>query len=306
MENESNVRGYQFDDITFRSYAVSPSTWNDEDRGFDAVLATEAPVLVMDMRARRVVREVLRMEGVVLPASNRLPLQDSHQRGSVRNTLGSALNLRVVNKQFVARNVISSVESAVATKVKEGHITDNSIGYVVLDREVIEPGTEREVLGVTYRADAEIPLQVSTRWRPIENSLTPVGADEAAKFRSAMWFTSEEKAMADEKKVEVVAAPPQDTKPETKTEEVKTETIVIEEKPQAARRDLLAEITPRGYEAILEESIVKGLDVEAHRAVLLVEVAKKRAPVGTPEPKVEDEKKDGLKNVSDAAFVRMF
>ena len=112
--------------------------------------------------------------------------------------------------------------------------------------------------------------------------------------------------MADAKKPETVAAPPQDTKPETKTEDVKTEIVVIEEKPQAARRDLLAEITPRGYESVLEESIVKGLDVEAHRAVLLVEVARKRTPVGTPEPKVEEQKKDGLKEVSDAAFVRMF
>ncbi len=301
MENESNIRGYQFDDVTFRSYPSAPTSWNDEDRGFDAIMATESPVLVMDMRMKRVVREVLRMDGYVAPLGDRLPLQDSHKRDSVRYTLGSGRNLKInERKELAARLSISSAEPHVATKVKEGHITDCSLGYVVLDREVIEPGTEREVLGISYRADGNVPLQISTKWMPKEISLTPIGADETAKFRSSLFGFKECDNMANETK-EVVAAPPQ--APVTETKEVVTETVVVEEKVD--RRDLLAEITPRGYDAILEDSIVKGLDVEAHRAALLAEVAKRRAPVGTPEPKVED-KKDGLKEVDDAAFVRMF
>lgn len=296
-QNSESVRGYQFGDMGFRAYAIEPRSWNEENRSVAAILATENPVIVMDMRARRPIQEVLRMDGLVMPSGNRLPLQDSHNRGSVRHTLGSTVNLRVEAGQFVGDNVISSVEDRVATKVREGHITDNSIGYIVLDREVIEPGEEREVLGVSYRAGS-LPLQVSTRWAPKENSLTPIGADEAAKMRSFQFVTEED--MAEEKPVET---PPEEVAEERAEPEAPAEDPV--EEPAVDRRALLEDITPRGYEDVLEDAIIKGLDVDSYRSALLEEKAKRAAPVGTPEPPAE-RKKDGLEDVTDAEFLRAF
>lgn len=299
--NEAQVRGYLFDDMCFRSYGIQPTSWDPESRSVRAVLATENPVVVMDMRSRRVIREVLRMDGYMPPRGNRLPLQDSHNRGSVRYTLGSSINLHIEGEGrdavLAADNIISSVEDRVATKVKEGHITDNSIGYLVLDREIIEPGEEREVLGVSYRADA-LPLQVSTRWTPKENSLTPIGADEAATIRSRFFGSTEEK-MAEEKKQE----PPVETPPEP--EKAAAPPAVEEKEAAPARRELLEEITPRGYEALLEDAVIRSLDLEAYRAILLAEKAKREAPVGTPEPQ-GGQKRDGLETIGDAEFLRAF
>ncbi len=289
--DEMMIRGWQAADMSFRSYPISASTWKDEDRGIDAVIATEKPVYVWDERNKRVIQEVLLMTGVKLPESKSLPLQDSHKRDSVRHTLGSTRNLRVEGGQLLGRNHISSAEQDVATKVKEGHIPDNSIGYIPTDREVIEQGTEREVLGIQYRARPDMPLQVTTGWMPLENSLTPIGADSGAKQRT-MFFGEAE--MADSKKPEAVAAP--EVKPEVKpVETVGTVTdkpaAKPEEKPAVSNRAALEAITPRGYEAIMERAVIEGKDVEALRADLREEHAKRLKPVGTPEAK-KDEKGD--------------
>lgn len=279
--NEIIVRGFQAADMSYRSYPVAANTWKDEDRGIDAVIATENPVYVWDDRNKRVIQEVLLMTGVKLPESKSLPLQDSHKRDSVRHTLGSTRNLHVEGGQLLGRNHISAAEPDVATKVKEGHIPDNSIGYIPTDREIIDPGTEREVLGIQYRARPDMPLQVTTGWMPLENSLTPIGADSDAKQRS-MFF--EEKKMADEKKPEAAVVP--ESKPADKpAETIGTETVKPAENLAISNRAALEAITPRGYESIMERAIIEGMDVEALRAALREEHAKRLKPVGTPETK---------------------
>lgn len=296
---DMTIRGYQFEDASFRAYAAKPETWNEDEGSFEAVAATQNPVIVWDQKSKRAVREILRMDGVLLPKDGQLPLQDTHQRGSIRNLLGSMRNVHIEDGKLVGRNFISAAEPAARTKVKERHLRDNSLGYVVHGREILEAGIEREVAGVVYRAEGNLPLQISTRWTPMENSLLPIGADEAAKVRGSMWgLRLEGKAMADEiKPEEKPAEKPAET---PKADETKVEPPVV------ARRDQLAEITPRGWEAMLDAAVIDGLGVEDYQKRLREELAKRQKPVGTPEPKQPEPKKDGLEKVSDAQFKRLF
>lgn len=148
----------------------------------EAVAATENPVNVLDYDRWEIVPEVLLMSGARLPKSRKLPLLDSHARYSSADVLGSARNLRVDGRQLLATAIFSSVARAdeIFTKVEEGHLEDFSIGYRV-NKSVWIPAKQQQVVdGRTYKG----PVKVVTDWTPRELSITPIGADEAAKARS--------------------------------------------------------------------------------------------------------------------------
>ncbi|HUX15135.1 MAG TPA: DUF2213 domain-containing protein, partial [Phycisphaerae bacterium] len=172
--------GLQRRDLTVRTYHVRADSYNESDRSFEAVLATETPVLVFDMWRWEMLEEILRMDGAVIPAAGQVPLCDTHDRTTIQKQLGSCRNIRVEGNQLVGRNFISSAEQDAATKVKEGHVTDCSVGYRVLNSVDIEPGKTLEVNGEAYTAGAR-PLRITTEWELSENSLCPIGADVLAK-----------------------------------------------------------------------------------------------------------------------------
>ena len=156
---------------------TSPSTLDDEGRTVQAVLATDDPVRIYDAR-RGPIDEVLLMSGATVPAQ--VPLLNSHARGRVQDVLGSVTDIEAEGRALVGRLRFSATASQAWNLVKEGHLTDVSVGYTVERSEWIPAGESREYEGRTIAG----PVQIATAWQLRELSLTPIGADAQAKIRS--------------------------------------------------------------------------------------------------------------------------
>lgn len=181
-----------------------PATLDEATRSCEFVLTTEDPVEVWDWDLWDVVDEVLRMDGVVLPAIGQCPMLDSHMRYSQADQLGSFRNFAVAPEKgessahMTGRGYFSTVLAAdeAFTKVREGHLTDVSVGYRVVSSVFIESGTKATVAGREYTG----PLRVVTKWELLEVSICPIGADPAAKARASGKQINTEEPMAAEKK----------------------------------------------------------------------------------------------------------
>ena len=93
-------------DIVVRRMPVASSTWDAETWTVDAVIATSGPtsrVTRYDERGEFV--EVLSLENQNWPS--RIPLLDSHRRGSVDHVLGSVDTLRVIGGELLGRITLS-------------------------------------------------------------------------------------------------------------------------------------------------------------------------------------------------------
>lgn len=161
----------------------------DFDSGIDTVATTEAPALVIDWERWQVVREILPMRYCEMPTNDKAPLLDSHMRSSVEKVKGSAVEWRVEGQNLMCKTIISASEPVVRQKVTERHIDSVSIGYMTDKNYTVEipKGASVTVDGISYKNEYEdgYPMLVRTWWKSHELSLVPIGADEAAKFKSA-------------------------------------------------------------------------------------------------------------------------
>lgn len=169
------------DQTQFRALEVRAATFSDETRSVEATISTELPVLMPDFARMEMIPEVLLSSGVEYPKSRQVPFLDSHQRRSVKDQLGSARQITVNDGNITARLHFSQTANAneAMSAVREGHITDVSVGYDVLKRTFVDAGKTKTIGGRTF----EGPVNVVTKWRLREVSLTPIGADEQAKLR---------------------------------------------------------------------------------------------------------------------------
>lgn len=166
--------------ITTRFVEVKPSSYDKEKKSVRVVAASEKPVQIFDWERWEIVDEVLLMAGFELPETRQVPLLDTHSRWSVDDVLGSARNFTSNGSVLEADTFFSSVEEDVETKVREGHLTDLSVGYRALESTYIPKNEKAVIRGRTF----EGPLKVTSRWLVKELSLAPIGADETAKVRS--------------------------------------------------------------------------------------------------------------------------
>lgn len=172
-------------DLTTRTYRANLSTLDEKGRSVEAVIATEDRVKVIDWERYEVIEEILRMDGLTLPAADQVPLLDTHNRFSVQSQMGSTRNFRIDGKKLIARNFYSSSQASehAWTLCREGHLTDNSVGYRVHSAVRIEAGKTQDLNGVRYTAAPTMALRIATEWEIRENSICPIGADPAAKNR---------------------------------------------------------------------------------------------------------------------------
>jgi len=172
-------------DLTTREYRLNLSTIDQENRSVEAVIATEAMVTVVDWSRFEIIDEILLMSGVRIPEGGQVPLLDTHDRYSIQRQVGSTRNTHVEGKELVGRNFISNSAEAdhAWTLIREGHLTDNSIGYRVLNSVMIEKGKSATVAGRLFSASPQRNLRIGLEWEVRENSLVPIGADQAAKHR---------------------------------------------------------------------------------------------------------------------------
>ena len=146
-------------------------------------------------------------------------------------------------------------------KVKEGHLTDFSVGYVVNEYTYIAKDKQQEVEGRLY----EGPLKVSTKWTVKELSICPIGADEMAKVRAFDAQTKEGKDMEDVKVVET--------------------TKIDATEVAKAERDRILEIRSMceqaGMSELADQYIKDGSEVGEVRKVLLDNLIRKQSEIPT-------------------------
>ena len=169
------------DKITTRS-TWEPKSFDEENNSVRVVAVTENPVRVWSTSRSDFVDEILLVEGFNLPPSGKIPLLDSHNRGSVNSVLGSARRFAPVDGKLECDVFFSGTDVGrnAALNVKEGHLTDFSVGYLPLESCYVEEGETKDINGRIF----EGPVLVTSRWNLKELSLTPVGADQNATARS--------------------------------------------------------------------------------------------------------------------------
>lgn len=165
----------------------APATLDEASRSVEFVAATEAPCQVWDWDSWDTITEVLLMAGLRLPPpgeARQIPLLDAHDCSRVGSVLGSFRNYVVEGPALIGRAHFSRVAEGEAAwiKVAEGHLTDVSVGYEINSAISIEAGKTATVGGREFSG----PLRVVTDWSLRELSLCPLGADQAAKARSAL------------------------------------------------------------------------------------------------------------------------
>lgn len=167
------------DALEFRTFSVRAESVNADARSVETVITSEEPVPMMDWDRWEMVPEVLRADGAILPSQ--APLLDSHQRWSMDNQYGSVRGMAVERDKITGTLYFASDEASQRAfgKVKEGHATDVSAGYHVLEKTFVPRGQKAVIKGREYTG----PVNVATKWRLREVSLTPIGADEQAKLR---------------------------------------------------------------------------------------------------------------------------
>lgn len=179
------------EDMGYRSLEVRSSSLDVEARTIDADISTETPVAMPDWQRGEMVNEILVASGAQIPKSRQVPFLDSHNRYSVSDQIGSARNVTIEGNRVTAKLYFSEAANSEFTKVREGHVTDVSVGYEVMRRVYVPAGETKQVAGHSY----EGPVNVVTKWRLREVSLTPIGADAQAKLRgldpAAFRFQSE-------------------------------------------------------------------------------------------------------------------
>lgn len=267
-----------------------PATLDEAARSVGVVLATERPAQIFDWE-RGVVNEVLLMSGADYP--EQVPFLDSHNRYSVENQLGSLRGLSVNGAELHATAFFSEVPKAddAFTKVREGHVTDLSVGYRVLESVWIPEGTTATVEGRTFSG----PLKVVTHWQVKEGSLTPLGADEYAKVRHAAngnLLTTEAATMAGPKEQEDKGRAAPDAAPKdaaqpadnqraaagTPTAQANTDNG---DTTRAACADMVTLALRHGCPEFAEQAIREGMTLDRFRAALLDKIgqdAERHAP----------------------------
>lgn len=189
-EIEQQQNRFKQEMMNARALVVDKSIIDEENRTVRTVLATETPALVWDWE-RGIIREILLIENdsVNIPESRQVVLLESHNRYGTGSVRGSMQNLRIENNELVADTVFSSLAEDEFTKVREGHLTDVSVGYQTFaDKSLVIASGETGIVNgrsfVNNYAD-KYPFVIRTNWTPKEGSLVAIGADEQAKFRSA-------------------------------------------------------------------------------------------------------------------------
>lgn len=181
MPRKANQRDDNPQRMHFRTLSVRADTFKAESRTVEAVISTEAPVPMPDWERMEMVPEVLLSSGVQIPARSQMPFLDSHQRRTVKDQLGSARGLTTEDRQLIGTLHFRKTKDAdeALEGVREDHLTDVSVGYDVLESVFVPRNETQTIDGQEFTG----PVNVRTKWRPREVSLTPIGADDQAKLR---------------------------------------------------------------------------------------------------------------------------
>lgn len=175
-------------EFSFRALNLTRAKVNEMERTAETVMTTENPAVVVDWSRWELIREVLLMDGVIMPETKQIPLLDTHDSEEIADILGSVRNMRTEGDSLIGTVHFSSVAEDAFIKVKEGHLTDVSVGYKVFSDSTIRiPKGEKAIVNgreFENNFNDNLDLVIRTKWELLELSLVPIGADPSAKFRS--------------------------------------------------------------------------------------------------------------------------
>lgn len=178
--------------VTRAQILYTPQSFREADDSVEFTLSTEQPALIFDYYHFKLVREVIVSDGVILPDNKQIPLIDSHDRGTVKNILGSVRDFKVEDNKVVGRLYFSKSKDAqdALLKVREGHLDSGSVGYRQEETVYIPEGESFVKNGKEYNGE----LYLTTKWALQEFSLVAIGADPGAKARNENVQVSESAA----------------------------------------------------------------------------------------------------------------
>lgn len=166
-----------------RVFDWAPTSVDKAKRSFNSVISTNTPVeIIIDDPKWTGIGECPQIRvAEVLPPDNldwaesrieRMPLLDNHNReGSVLGGLGTVKEIRQEGNGLVAVAVIKKRFEFLIEEIEEGHSTQLSIGYRILEAELVE-------------REGDIPLLIALRWAIDETSIVHISADRNASIRS--------------------------------------------------------------------------------------------------------------------------
>ncbi|WP_320055610.1 phage major capsid protein [Desulfuromonas thiophila] len=291
-------QGMQFRSFSLRVDAGGkPASLDEATRSVEVVAATENPVRVFDRERWEVVEEVLLMSGCQLPENRQVVLLDSHWRGGVNSILGSCRGLAVKEgNQLIGRSHYSEASEAAGAwlRTREGHLTDYSAGYQVLESHWIPVGQRQMIQGRSFDG----PLKVTTRWRIVELSACPIGADEQSKARAAHYqpgtpvhppvHPPQEREMPntnEENRNQAPESPP--AQPQGRSVETPDSgAIVAQERQRAAEIGAIGRQFAHvpGVAELCRQFVDNGQGVDACRAAVMEKLGGQRAAGKIPEP----------------------
>lgn len=178
--------------VTRAQIMYTPQSFREADDSVEFTLSTEQPALIFDYYRFGLVNEVIVSDGVILPDNKQIPLIDSHDRGTVKNILGSVRDFKIEDGKVIGRLYFSKSKDAqeALLKVREGHLDSGSVGYRQEETVYIPEGESFVKNGKEYNGE----LYLTTKWALQEFSLVAIGADSGAKARNENVQVSESAA----------------------------------------------------------------------------------------------------------------
>lgn len=304
----------------------TPSTLNETSRSVEVIGATENPVPTYDWQRGEIIDEVILMSGCQMPENKQLPLLDTHMRMDTSGVIGSFREMSIKDSQLVGRAFFSETPEAQSPyqKVREGHLTDFSIGYKVLESTYIPDGQRQEINGRSFTG----PVKVATNWTPRELSVCPIGADEYAKARAlnaesviakeAKNMDTKIRAFLESKGLPAGATEEEaykfleglDTRAQQKQQSAAAETVNSIDEAVRVERERALEIRAMGeyfsMADLADEHIKKGTSVEeARKSVLDKLIAASPKPVFRGQVEVIETERDKFRDAAaDSILIR--
>lgn len=261
-----------------RSFAIKPSSMNEEARTVEMIWTTGEQVKRADWDG--VFLEELSLDPkhvrMTRLQSGTAPFLANHDSRGLDSVIGvvETANIGSARVRFAQGDPAAD---AAWNKVRQGILTNVSVGYRVHKFEKTEGGDEKT------------PVYRATDWEPFEISLVPMGADSAAQIRSAPLEKNdcefvnrgtpqtEKTQMADEKKPAAVETQP--AKNDVDLDAVRAESVKTERARTSGIQALVRKLN-LGDE-FGEKLVTDGVTLEAARAAILDEVAS-RSEKGAP------------------------
>lgn len=245
----------------------APGSYDEKERSVNVILSTEKAYTRYDFFSDERYDEILPVGGAVF--NEKLPLLDSHSRVKISDVIGSIVNIRVESDAIVGKAIFASTEKAKDAEilVKEGHLTDISIGYKIEEYKKVLPGNSLIFQGKEYKATTRTQ-EIVTKYKIFEGSLTPVGANDEAKVKSFLGVNK----VSDENNVKQEPIQQPEQKPQLDLEKVRLEAAEKE-------RARIAEITDlcRTFSEDSVKYIADGSTIESVRSAIFEKERQRRA-----------------------------